>query len=298
MSTIDFFRKNEWEILNKYGHTITGNRHIDCPICQSKKKFRLSDYQGRASWICVCGNGDAVKLILETTGMQYKDLMREVEKDYDLKNDFKPIKKAPVIEIPTPTQIKGSEAETYLNGRGINMLPRKHIHYAPNQFHMETNSKYGAMFAQATDYKFDVAQIHRTFLTNGHKVDQTAKKMQKVIESQNIAVRMFDTDSCIGIGEGIESSLSAAQLYSVPVWAALNTAFLKKFRAPLGVKTLNIYADNDCHGAGLAAAFVCGNSNLMCKNDVKEVWVKWAERGDFNDHLNDPKKIFEWKLNR
>ena len=181
MTTIEYLRQNEWQILQNYGFTQTGNRHIDCPICEGKKKFRLTDFNGRASWICTCGNGDSVSLLLETSGKQYKDLMQEIEKDYGLNNDYVPKNKAPVIEIPTQRELKGSEAETYLNNRGINMLPRKHIHYAPNQWHMETGAHHGAMFSQATDYKFDVAQIHRTYLNHGSKVDQTAKKMQKVI---------------------------------------------------------------------------------------------------------------------
>ena len=296
MKTIDFLRQNEWEILSNYGFTRTGNRHIDCPICAGKKKFRLNEYKGRASWIC--GNGDAVSLITQSTGKDYQSLMIEIERDYSLAKSFESVKKILPFALPDRSVIQGSEAERYLNSRGINVMPSKHVEFAANQWHWETGANYGAMLAQATDYKFDTAQVHRTYLSDGKKISETSKKLEKVIESQNIAVRMFDSDSCIGIGEGLESSLSAAQLYSVPTWAALNTAFLKKFRAPLGVRTLIIYADNDRHGAGLAAAFACGNSNLMCKNDVITVWVKWPEAGDFNDHLLGPRKVFEWKLER
>ena len=122
--------------------------------------------------------------------------------------------------------------------------------------------------------------------------------MEKVRESQNLSVKMFDADVCLGIGEGIESSLSANQLYGVPAWATLSTSLMKSFRAPRGVRRLVVYADNDRHGAGLAAAFDCANKNILSKNDVVEAVVKWPEAGDFNDHLLEPKKIFEWALRR
>lgn len=300
MRTIDFIYANEWEILSRYGFNRTGNNHIDCPICQSKKKFRLSEYSGKASWICTCGNGGVVDLIMEVHGKAYQELMSEIERDYNLQT-MKGEPKREAIKLPSVPKIatvKGSSVERYLNSRGITKLPQKHVGIAQGQYHRETGRSYDAMCSIATDYAFNAALVHRTFLDDGAKIDNTAKKLEKLKDSQNIAVRMFDSDSCIGIGEGLESSLSAAQLYSVPTWAALNTAFLKKFRAPLGVRTLIIYADNDSHGAGLAAAFACGNSNLMCKNDVITVWVKWPEAGDFNDHLLGPRKVFEWKLER
>ena len=300
MRTIDFIYANEWEILSRYGFNRTGNKHIDCPICQSKKKFRLTEYNGKSSWICTCGNGSVVDLIMEVHGRSYQELMSEIERDYNLQT-MKGEPKREAIKLPSVPKIatiKGTSVEKYLNSRGITSLPQKHLGIAQGQYHSQTGKSYDAMCSIATDYAFNAALVHRTFLDDGAKIESTAKKLEKLKDSQNIAVRMFDSDTCIGIGEGIESALSASQIYSVPTWAALNTAFLKKFRAPLGVKTLIVFADRDRHGAGLAAAFACANSNLMCKNDVNRAFVKWAEAGDFNDHLIEPKRVFEEPLTR
>lgn len=77
--------------------------------------------------------------------------------------------------------------------------------------------------------------------------------------------------------------------------AALNTAFLKKFIAPSGIRNLIIFADADKNAAGHAAAFECAYKNLMSKhNDVQSVSVRWPERGDFNDVITDGLQVYEW----
>jgi putative DNA primase/helicase len=66
----------------------------------------------------------------------------------------------------------------------------------------------------------------------------------------------------------------------------MNSNFMKKFRAPAGVKHLVVFADMDRHSAtGQAAAFECAHANLLAKNDLLKVSVRWPDNGDFNDLL-------------
>jgi len=76
----------------------------------------------------------------------------------------------------------------------------------------------------------------------------------------------------------------------------MNSNFMKKFRAPGGVEHLIIFADSDKNGTGHAAAFACGHSNIMANNDVKKVTIRWPDRGDFNDVLQEIQTIHEWVL--
>ena len=63
---------------------------------------------------------------------------------------------------------------------------------------------------------------------------------------------------------------------------------MKKFKAPMDVDHLVIFADNDLNGTGLAAAFECANKNLLSNNTVKKVTIRWTEnKGDFNDLLHE-----------
>src|SRR5690606_35991731 len=115
----------------------------------------------------------------------------------------------------------------------------------------------------------------------------------------SVAIKLQTATSVLGIGEGIETALSAMHTYKVPTWSVINAALMQRFRAPTGVKTLYIFADNDKNGTGLAAAFVCGRANLMTKNDVEQVIIRWPLKlNDFNDFLTQGDEVVEWVLRR
>ena len=299
MKTVDFMAPIEWQILSDYGLERTDNRHVDCPICERKKKFRLNEHNGRAAYICVCGSGGAIDLICQVTGMDFKDAAREIDEKYgNVKDDlFVPAPKVKQFDFGGLGAIKETIVQDYLNSRDIIRMPAHCVRIERDVFHSQTGKFYDVMCSAALNHRNEISYIHRTFLIDGKKAEiENNKKIETIVKADNVAVKMFPVATHIGVSEGIESGLSAAQVFKVGVWALLSTAFMKKFRAPVGVKTLTIYADNDKHGAGLAAAFECGNRNLMCKNDVSRVIIKWPENGDFNDHLKDPGKVFEWEL--
>jgi putative DNA primase/helicase len=60
----------------------------------------------------------------------------------------------------------------------------------------------------------------------------------------------------MGIGEGLETAISAAVLHEIPVWAALNTSLLAKFTPPADIERLIVFADNDLPGMKAAAALL------------------------------------------
>ena len=297
MQTTHFVLGKEWQILNHYGYHETGNRHIDCPICAKTKKFRLNDYKGKPGYICVCGSGDMWSLLMTTHGIDFKTLANQIDRDFHNTNTYeKPKPVRPVFNFGALQTLKDTPVIAYLNNRGITNYPRQCVKYSPKEWHKETAKNYGAMVAVATDDSINIKQVHNTYLDGASKVKETSRKLFKFGEGENIAVRMFPIDACLGVAEGIETALSAGQIYNMPTWATLNTSFLKKFRAPVGVNTLFIFADNDNNGAGLAAAFECAHRNVLSNNEVKRVIVRWPETNDFNDMLISPCKTFEWQL--
>lgn len=58
--------------------------------------------------------------------------------------------------------------------------------------------------------------------------------------AKSVAIRMFPVSSTLGIAEGIETALSCHQITKCHTRATMNTAFMKKFRVPAGVKNLII----------------------------------------------------------
>lgn len=116
--------------------------------------------------------------------------------------------------------------------------------------------------------------------------------------SGSVAIRMFPVSTTLGVAEGIETALSCKQTYGCNTWSTLNAGFLRKFRVPAGVKHLIIFADTDPNGAGLAAAFECGHRNMLHSNEVELVSIRWPERGDFNDMLQNGAKVYQQQLSK
>ncbi|WP_053144984.1 phage/plasmid primase, P4 family [Erwinia billingiae] len=57
--------RGQWpRILPALGLKVVKNRHMPCPVCQGKDRFRFDDKGGRGTWICNhCGAGDGLTLV-------------------------------------------------------------------------------------------------------------------------------------------------------------------------------------------------------------------------------------------
>jgi putative DNA primase/helicase len=196
--------------------------------------------------------------------------------------------------------LRGTAGAGYLQHRGITRLPADAIRFCDKQRH--AGKVYQALYALATDDKGELCYLHRTLLEGEHKapLGESAKRQKSMQEenyleyARSVAIRMFPVSSTLGIAEGIETALSCYQIYGVNTWAVMNSNFMKKFRAPAGVKHLVVFADMDRHSAtGQAAAFECAHANLLAKNDLLKVSVRWPDNGDFNDMLQNGDQVRE-----
>ena len=310
MKTVDFVVGKWPQIFEYYSlPPVDARNHYrgECPMCSRKNKLRIDDKDGTGSWICVCGSGNGWKLLELTTGKDFKTLAKEIDQAFG--NTYNSEYQAPKVNDRLQNtinrfrqidKIAGTDGEAYLNSRGITQLPTGGVKFSDKEHHTDEGRNYQALFAIASNEYSEAIQRHITYLDGSKKADiERNKKMLSLQEySGSIAVKLFPQRSTLGIAEGIETALSAHQLYKMPVWSTLNATIMKKFKAPAGVDTLVIYADNDKNGTGLNAAFECGNKNLLSKNDVKRVIIKWPELPDFNDMLTNGCKLFEWKLSK
>lgn len=311
MKTLDFIQDKQERVLNDYGYEISNNRHIDCPICQKKKKLRLHWYNDQIRYICVCGTGSLFDFLISVTGKDFQRLASEIDKDFGNTPDLTPVtrdttKKDKAIALFKSSELlDGSEAKDYLNSREIFSMPKGGVKYG-YVFDHELKKQMGAMIALASNDFSEPRMMHITYLENGKKITNgKARKMHSLApkgfdnSSESIAIKLFEAGDVLGIAEGIETSLSAFQIYKCPVWSVMNSSYMKKFRAPSGVKTLYIFADNDSNGTGLAAAFECGNRNILANNDIEKVRIRWPERcNDFNDLIREGDKVIEWQLSK
>lgn len=314
--TVDAMLGSEEMIIDHYGLPQINNRHFngECPLCGKVKKFRMTRSSNGVNWICVCGNGSLFNLIMDITGNNFATIAKEIDSligNTGYKSEQKDQQTRPEIALKdlhmnrfsAIHKVKNTPVETYLKSRGIYELPEMSVKFSQSEYDHEYNRSFQAMYAVATDEEMNVVYAHKTYLENGKKANvEKAKKMKTINKynlpcstckhehAANVAVRMFQPDKILGIAEGIETALSAHQLYKTPTWAVLNTSIMKAFKAPDGIDTLVIYADNDSNGAGLAAAFHCGHRNILANNDIKKVIIRAPDRKetDFNDMLNEP----------
>jgi putative DNA primase/helicase len=86
----------------------------------------------------------------------------------------------------------------------------------------------------------------------------------------------------MGIGEGIETSLSANKIFKIPVWATLSAGGIAAFPVLPHIQHLTIFADYD--KAGLQAARECYSRHKKAGIEV-EVRCPPNFDTDWNDHL-------------
>ena len=189
MKTTEFVIGREWEVLAYYGHHRTDLKHIDCPICEGKKKFRLNEYEGKPMYICVCGSGDLFKLLVETTGKDFKTLAREIDETFGNTYEQKEAPKVndrlsnTVNRFRAISKIQGTPAEIYLNSRGITQLPTGGVKYSEREHHTDAGRNFGAMYAIASNEYSEAIQRHLTYLDGNKKADiERNKKMLSLQE--------------------------------------------------------------------------------------------------------------------
>lgn len=305
--------KGHWaQIFEHYGlPPITGKNHFkgECPVCGARGKYRVDDRDSAGTWICVCGSGDGMSLLVKTQNKGFSAISAEV--DQLIGNTFKQeripasstaakLRQRTISKFAKLVVLRGTNAEGYLRQRGINRLPAEAIRYCDRQRFQ--GQVYQAIYSLATDDKGELCYLHRTLLDGYQKapLGESAKRQRSLQEdnylehARSVAIRMFPVSTTLGIAEGIETALSCHQLYGVNTWATMTSGFMKKFRAPAGVKHLVIFADMDPHSAtGHAAAFACAWANLNAKNDIEKISVRWPDCGDFNDMIRNGDQVRE-----
>jgi putative DNA primase/helicase len=86
------------------------------------------------------------------------------------------------------------------------------------------------------------------------------------------------------IGEGIESTLSAMQLFGLPGWAALCAPGIEALDLPAEVRAVVIAADNDVNGVGQRAA-LSAQARWIAERRSVRILLPPTPGEDFNDIL-------------
>lgn len=149
------------------------------------------------------------------------------------------------------TAISNSPAERYLAQRGLQ--------HASDQFRYLERTPLGprgavqflpAMLAAVTT-DIGIIAIHRTFLDLPSGKLASFERPKRALGSLGCgAVRLAQpVRGRLGLAEGIESALSAMQLFGIPCWATLGNERFGLVAIPESVRELHLFIDNDAGGA-------------------------------------------------
>ena len=140
--------------------------------------------------------------------------------------------------------LAGTVAELYLKGRGLQPPWPRWLRYAAALKHGPTGLILPGLVAGITDGGGNFVAIHRTYL----KVDGSGKAVVSSPKMAlgsigNGAVRLGQAGKALGLAEGIETGLSAQQLFEIPCWAALGSR-MDRVDLPGAVVEVQIFGDN------------------------------------------------------
>ena len=196
-----------------------------------------------------CSNEDVIAA-LDRRGVRRQNLF-----DCSGPVDFQPKKNLPFSPNArrlwqSASAITGSPAERYLAERGLMSTsdqlrylgrtplgPRGAVRFLP------------AMLAAVTT-DIGVIAVHRTFLDVASGKLAGFERPKRALGSLGCgAVRLAPpVQGHLGLAEGIESALSAMQLFGIPCWATLGNERFGLVSIPESVRELYLFIDNDAGG--------------------------------------------------
>jgi putative DNA primase/helicase len=257
------------------------NRHGPCPACGGTDRYRFDNKGGRGGFYCNgCGAGDGFALLMRVYRWDFPTARDRVMAAAGLQDAprWTPIRTAPTAapDVARPPsrvlRLRMESCELYDCADAIAYLTSRHLwpfaadsalraHSSLEYFASDQGrvGRYPALIAEVRDINGQLVTAHVTYLEAGRKLTryEPRKLLSPLTGREGCAVRLAPiTGDTLGIAEGLETSLAAAQLHGVPVWAALNTALLAKFTPPAAVKRLLIFADADVPGLSAAAALM------------------------------------------
>ncbi len=253
---------------------LTG-RNCPCPMCGGTDRFRFIDRQpGDGMWVCnKCQPHPkpAIDLVMAYTGKPFREVARVI--DDVLRNPevtqtpMRPIEQKAstyyhMKVLRRGVRIRpGDAVDLYLRHRGVGMdIYPPCLRISPLDWYREhagaAQSRHPAMLALVTDPAGKHVATHRTFLADDGKgkADVATPRKMAGPSGSGPTIRRMPAAPLMGIAEGIETALSAARLFRIPVWSVICAHGIEAFVAPAECRHLTIFTDHDRNGIGQRAA--------------------------------------------
>jgi hypothetical protein len=294
--------------LSRRGIQLKGriDRCGPCPVCGGTDRFAINTK--KQVFNCRgCGkSGDVISLVQALDGSNYLDAIATLAGAAPIRIDYN-IPKQPALvpkqrkeELPNGTgplalalwraarDPRGTIVEFYLRSRCLDLPDeaagdsiRFHSHCPFGE------ARYPAMVCMVRNILTNEPQaIHRTALTpDGPAIKHDGKTFRLTLGPiAGGAIKLApdeDVTQGLCIGEGIETSLSAAQMGMRPVWSIISTSGMAAFPTLPGIDGLTVLREQ-CP-ANAAAFQTCSD---RWRADHRQVISAWPSNGkDANDEL-------------
>lgn len=230
-----------------------------CPFHKEKSpSFKVDNIRRHYKCFGCPAGGDAIDWMRETEGLGFIDAVKALDADRIITKS-EPIaqaeRAASEIEkrnatraaqmwaqsVPAP----GTLVETYLRYRGISGRVSDELRFMPRCWHKPSEQWFPVMLARLSD-NLGFASVQRTYLApDGRGKAPVAKIDQKrgLGGMRGGAVRLRTVGDVLAIAEGVETALSAAQLYQFATWATCGTGRFTVIDVPESVRFIIIFAD-------------------------------------------------------
>jgi putative DNA primase/helicase len=178
--------------------------------------------------------------------------------------------------------IPGTLGEIYLRSRGITLDPPPSLRFLRAAEYLPRR-QFPAIAAAVQGPDRRVIAVQLTFLDpQGWRKATVAAPRKTIGKLVRGAVRLGPAGEIIGLAEGTETALSAAQLFDMPVWACLGASRMANIWLPSETRLVTIFADRDAPGRD--AAMKAANVFRV----IRDVAVKFPPAGakDWNDALS------------
>ena len=165
--------------------------------------------------------------------------------------------------------LSGSPAEAYLVKRGLTQFSSDLRFHSRTPLGPSGAVRFLPAMLAAVRTDVGVIAVHRTFLDAPAGRLAGFERPKRALGSlQHGAVRLaMPQEGHLGLAEGIETALSAMQLFGVPCWATLGNERFGLVTVPECVRELHLFVDND-PGGDLAeerarGAYTCDGRRIV-----------------------------------
>jgi putative DNA primase/helicase len=250
-------------------------------MCGGKDRFRFDDKNGKGTFFCnQCGAGDGLDLIQKVKGITFSEAASMVDNLIKLE-DIRPkaVSAPPPVSREKMAELwKSSIPLTQVNMAGAYLHKRCGITKFPEVLRYVDYM----MIAKVSDPDGKGIQIHKT------KFDERGVKGERLMMRAPLppgsAIRLYEPiKGVLGVAEGIETAISAAQLFKCPTWALINANNLEKWLPPKGVEHVMIFGDNDLTFTGQAASYSLAKRIVAAGECQVSVLIPPNPGWDWND---------------